>query len=179
MNASRPALKQFGDLTPADFESTPVWVHCHIIDYDEPWHDDTDEETFRPWLGTLPVDPAMAIFLVSAEFEFADGGRCLGFVSPAQATGDVASFQPHIFVHGRRFAFWGGMFAIPAAEREALYAAADRPASAIFPLRFSGKPGLAVDVVAGTLNGFYSRPRGEVICSIVPDNNEMQRASHG
>ena len=54
---SPPTLKQFGDLSPLDFDASPVWVQCHIIDYDEPWYDDTDEETFRPWDRALPVDP--------------------------------------------------------------------------------------------------------------------------
>ncbi len=57
-------LKQIQNLRPDDFEEHPVWVLCHIIDYDEPWYDDTDEETFRPWDGPLPVNPSFATFLV-------------------------------------------------------------------------------------------------------------------
>jgi len=53
----RTHLKQAGDLVAANFEAHPVWVSCHVVDYDEPWYDDTDEETFRPWLGALPLDP--------------------------------------------------------------------------------------------------------------------------
>jgi hypothetical protein len=179
MKHSRPVLKQFGDITLVDLDRTPVWVHCHVVDYDEPWYGDTDEETFRPWLGSLPIDPSQAIFLVSADFVPANGGRYRGFVSPAQVTDDVASLQPHVFIQDRRFAFWGGMFAIPAVERDALYAMAGRAPNAIFPLRFSGRSGLAIGVVSGTLNGFYSRPRDHVICSIVPDNDEIQRTRQG
>lgn len=54
----KPLLRQFGDLTPADFKAHPVWVNCHVIDYDESWYEETDEETFRPWLKSTPVDPA-------------------------------------------------------------------------------------------------------------------------
>jgi hypothetical protein len=43
-----PILSQFGDLTSEDFDRDPVWVGCHTVDADEPWIDDTDEETFRP-----------------------------------------------------------------------------------------------------------------------------------
>jgi len=35
----KPLLRQFGDFTPADFEAHPVWVNCHVIDYDEPWYE--------------------------------------------------------------------------------------------------------------------------------------------
>jgi hypothetical protein len=67
------------------------------------------------------------------------------------------------------------MFAIPAAERDALYAAAGRAASAVFPVTFAGQPGLAAGVVSGTLNGFYSRPGETVICSITMSGSERSR----
>lgn len=47
----KPELKQFGDLTHEDFDRHPVWIGCHVADYDELWYEDTDEETFRPWTG--------------------------------------------------------------------------------------------------------------------------------
>jgi hypothetical protein len=31
-----------------DLITHPVWVSCHSVDYDEPWYDGTNEETFRP-----------------------------------------------------------------------------------------------------------------------------------
>ena len=43
---------------PDDFATHPVWVSCHSVDYDEPWYDGTDEETFRPWLSEIPVADA-------------------------------------------------------------------------------------------------------------------------
>ena len=49
--ASKPVLKQFGDLTPGDFAKHSVWASVHTLDYDESWYDDTDEEIFRPWIG--------------------------------------------------------------------------------------------------------------------------------
>ena len=63
----RPELKQFSDLTPSDFERHPIWVDCHVVDYDEPWYDDTDEETYRPWAGPLPVEIGSSV-LVRADF---------------------------------------------------------------------------------------------------------------
>ena len=79
---ARPILKQFGDLTPADFKQYPIWVSVHSLGYGEEWYDETDEETFRPWLGERPVG-AQEMFLVSARFTFADGTEYDGFVTPA------------------------------------------------------------------------------------------------
>jgi hypothetical protein len=44
------------------------------VDNDEPWYDDTDEETFRPWLSEIPV-AADEMYLVACEFMMADGSR--------------------------------------------------------------------------------------------------------
>ena len=63
---NRPMLGQFADLTATDFETSPVWIACSSVDDDEPWYDDTDEETFRPRLGPLPADPSEGMLLVDA-----------------------------------------------------------------------------------------------------------------
>ena len=49
----KPELKSSGELSQVDFVRHPVWTNCHVADYDEPWYDDTDEETFRPFFGGL------------------------------------------------------------------------------------------------------------------------------
>ena len=77
-----PELRQFGDLSPADFDRHPVWVNCHGADDGEPWYEETDEETFRPWTGALPVSQADGMFLVRAQLELRDGGRFRGFITP-------------------------------------------------------------------------------------------------
>jgi hypothetical protein len=69
LSKPKPELKQFGDLTPADFERHPVWIACHTEDFAEPWFNETDEETFRPWTGPLPVGPSDGMLLVRATFE--------------------------------------------------------------------------------------------------------------
>jgi hypothetical protein len=70
-----PELKQFGDFDIEDLERHPVWIGCHTADYGKPWYEDTDEETFRPYRGKLPADPADGMFLVRAVFVLRDGGR--------------------------------------------------------------------------------------------------------
>lgn len=152
---STPELKQFGDLVPTDFERHPVWIGCHIADYDEPWHDETDEETFRPWAGPLPAGPSDGMLLVRATVQLPDGTVFPGFVTPADDEGDIGTQQPQIFVGGRRFAFWGGGVGVPLEERQAFYAALGKPLEAVFPLRFTAAPGLTLGIATGEVLGFY------------------------
>ncbi len=153
----KPALKQFGELTLDDFDRHPVWVSCHVIDYDEPWYEETDEETFRPWIGSLPVDPAETMFLVRAEFRTANGRALEGFLTPSEDE-NLGQQQPQVFISSRRFGFWGGMFGVPATERAAFYEALGFRSEEIFPIAYSASPNLAAGVIAGTLGGFYRMP---------------------
>lgn len=161
---TKPLLKQFGDLRPADFEAHPVWIHCHVIDYDEPWYDETDEETFRPRVGSLPADPHETILLVSASFQLRDGTRLKGFVTPVSeddALGtpdDLGSLQPAVFlpVSGRIRQFWGGVREESEAERSQFYAALGKSLDNVFPIRFMAESGLTAGVAAGTIPGFCS-----------------------
>ena len=154
-----PELKQFGDLSPADFDRNPVWVSCHGTDDEEPWYDETNEETFRPWTGALPVSQADGMFLVRALFELRDGTGLKGFVTPAFRETDLGVLLPHMFVGERSFRFWGGMFGVRADERLALYSALGKDADDVFPLRFEAEPGLATGATAGEIKGFYRGSR--------------------
>ncbi|HSF05570.1 MAG TPA: hypothetical protein VLG10_07230 [Methylomirabilota bacterium] len=157
-----PEMKQFGDLVPSDFERHPVWIGCHTADYDEPWYDETDEETFRPWNGPLPAGPSEGMLLVRAAVQLADGTAVPGFVTPALDEDDLGTQQPQIFVGGRRFGFWGGVVGVPSQDRQAFYAALGKPPEAVFPLRFAAEPGLTTGVVTGEVVGFYRLEGDEV-----------------
>jgi hypothetical protein len=158
----RPQLVQFGDLTPAHFAAHPAWIQCHVVDYDEPWHDETDEETFRPWTGPLPAGPEEGILLVAADLTLADGTSLKGFLTPAfPDAGDdpvlLGTIQPQIFLpSGRRESFWDGMFARSAADRARLYAELGRTAERVFPIRFRAKAGLTTGLASGEIAGFYA-----------------------
>ena len=152
-----PELKQFGELIPGDFERHPVWIGCHTADYGEPWYEETDEETFRPWAGALPAAPTEGMLLVRTVIELRDGSRYPGFVTPAIDEGDLGTQQPQVFVGDRRFGFWGGMFGVPIEERRTFYDALRRTSDAVFPLKFTVEPGLATGVTAGQVQGFYQR----------------------
>jgi len=161
----RPTLKQFGDLTPEDFRQHPIWVSVHTLDYDEDWYDDTDEETFRPWLGDRPVG-GEEMFLVSARLSFADGAEFEGFVTPAisyEGLRSMGSLQPQVFApSGQRFAFWHGMFRQTEFETRFYQNFAKSPEQ-VFPIRFQALPGLTSSVAAGAIPGFMSIPRGEEV----------------
>jgi hypothetical protein len=158
--SERPVLKQFADVTD-DFEVHPVWVSCRIIDYSEAWYDDTDEETFRPWLGKIPV-AADEMYLVACEFTMADGSRHQGFATPGLDPNDIGVIQPQIFSYsGKRHAFWLGMF--PRQEAiDAFYIDFTNGASSNFPAKFSALPGLTTAYCSGTIEGFMAVSGREV-----------------
>lgn len=161
---TRPLLRQFGELTAESFDAHPVWVQCHVIDYDEPWHDDTDEETFRPWDGVLPVDPSHAIFLVAAQIVFAYGSTHPGFLTPSDASGDVASLQPHVFVGGEVFGFWGGAPGVPEVARVNFYRAAGE-AARVMPISCSASSSLAGGILSCRIAGFYRYAQDQsIVC---------------
>lgn len=158
---TKPELRQFGALKPEDFERHAVWVQSHTIDHDEPWYAQTDEETFRPWIGALPVEPQHAMFLVRARFSLADRTSLTGFFTPS-ATRDLGALQPSVFTaSGQRIAFWLGMFP-RTEEREAAYRALGKTASQVFPVHFAADGQLSGGITSGALEGFYSIPDGKV-----------------
>lgn len=150
-----PELKQFSDLKPGDFARHPVWIGCHTADYDEPWYDETDEETFRPWTGTLPVGADEGMLLVRAILETKDGTQYGGFVTPAMAENELGTQQPQIFVGEQRFQFWGGILGVSEVQRREFYAALSKSAEEVFPLKFNAVTGLTRGFASGQIDGFY------------------------
>ena len=164
-----PLLKQFGDLRPSDFEQHPVWVSCHVIDYDEPWYDQTDEETFRAWTGHLPVDPSETMFLVRATLTATDGTRYSGFVTPQHAGGpaDLATMQPQLFSEsGKLIGFWCGMFEPDARTKAQIYSELNTDAKRLFPIRFAADAKLANGQVAGEIPGFCYLKKDKVVVTV-------------
>lgn len=162
---TRPAfVKQFAELTEQDFVAHPVWVAVHGMDEEEDWYDDCDEESFRPWPGSLPVGPEEGMLLVRAQFTLADGTPLGGFITP-QSAGKALSLgvvQPQIFTPTGLQSFWGGMFPCPASERASFYKNMDKTENQIFPIAFSADLALASGQVAGTIDGFYALEKGQV-----------------
>jgi hypothetical protein len=157
----QPELKQFGTLTQADFERFPVWANVHSHDYNESWYDESDEETFRPWSGELPVDPDLGMFLVRAQIRLVDGTQVIGFLTPAVGSGKVSEnelgvVQPYLFSEsGPLVTFWGGMFGFTDEAKKSAYDLLGRNANQIFPIKFRAEDGLAKGKQAGEIRGFY------------------------
>jgi hypothetical protein len=163
-----PNLVQFGNLMPAHFESNPVWASCHSFDHDEPWYDQTDEETFRPWTGETPVDDSTGLFLVAARLMLADGSVLPGFVTPVaeNSSGDLALglVQPQLFLpSGKCVGFWLGMFGDPTAAATALYEALGKPAASVFPVQVIVAPEHWLNPSPVEINGFYTVPDGKTV----------------
>lgn len=152
----KPLLKQYMQLTPLDFVQHPVWIGVHGRDEEQPWYEDTDEETFRPWDGPLPAPPAEGMLLVQASFMFADGTVESGYVTP-QPVGDKPDFgimQPTVFSPAGRHYFYCG-HCPPADEfKQAFYRAFGKSDREIFPIRFTANPRLTSGQSSGTLEGF-------------------------
>ncbi len=160
-----PELKQFGELDPEDFQHHPVWIGCHTADYGQPWYEDTDEETFRPYKKKLPADAGEGMLLVKAVIELKDGSRYPGFVSPGV---DLGTQQPQIFFDDRHFGFWGGMPGVSERSQQELYAALRKTPDSIFPLRFKAEAGLTTDEIEGQIEGFYKKSRDGIHISFTP-----------
>jgi hypothetical protein len=162
MKNGRPILKQFGDLSPSDFNDYPIWVQSHIIDYGESWYDSTDEETFRPWIDTTPVSPDFAMFLIKANLKLSNGEIFSGFITPCLETkynneNDLGLIQPQIFTKtGKRICFWTGRFPIDKSEIDKFYQQLDKTSDQIFPIDFYANEGLSNGVISGKINGFLT-----------------------
>lgn len=160
---SRPTLLQYGDLTAEHFAQHPVWVAVHSADYDEPWYDDADEETFRPWDGGLPVKPDEGLFLACAKLVLADGTVLAGFATPApvatpDGAPDLGLMQPQVFLpDGSRRSFWQGIRPVDSNDHARFYAVLGRDAKDVFPLVFELDKGLASGCTGGEIRGFYYR----------------------
>jgi hypothetical protein len=139
-------------LRQSDFETYPVWVNCHVEDYDEPWYDDTDEETFRPWTKELPVSPNETMYLVSASFELNDKTTLKGFLTPDfENKGDNAlgHIQPNLLTDNGPVGFWTGMFPIDEERRKEIYKQTNKTPDQLFPINLRGLPALPAAALRG------------------------------
>lgn len=161
----KPLLKQYKHLTAADFKKHPVWAACHSVDYDQPWFDDTDEETFRPWKRSKPWEPEFGMALVRATLTLADGRKLPGFITP-QHKGeplDLGIVQPEIFLpSGKRASFYIGMGKDPKNNKR-VYAELGKDSKAIFPIKFAAEKKLSKGQITGAIPGFVWQPKNRML----------------
>lgn len=155
---SSPVLKQFGDLSPRDFADHRVWVACHVEDYDEPWYEGTDEETFRPWSGPLPVERSEDMLLVSAEARLNDGSAMEGFLTPSPEPQDLGAAQPHLFLGDLATGFWGGIAGIPVTLVRTFFDRIERSPEDVFPITFRVHDDLVIGGIDITVPGWVPPP---------------------
>ncbi len=168
VNSAKPILRQIADLCPRDFEQHPIWVSCHIVDYDEPWYDETDEETFRPWDKEIPVNPTET-FLVKATISLADGTEIPGFVTPQSPTESggkpyLGTLQPRMFLPDGNIAiFWYGIVSPTDEEIRQFYTVLSKNQQEVFPAKFKAVGNLATGITAGVIPGFCTMGANESI----------------
>lgn len=86
-----PLLKDQALLTAIDFDLYPVWVRAQDYDRDEPWHSETTEQTYRPWNGSLPFEPAsqFPFVFLAAFFRLSSGESYRGYFQPTTEEWDA------------------------------------------------------------------------------------------
>lgn len=162
---TKPLLVQFLDLTASDFAKHAVWVSCHIADYEEPWYEETDEETFRPWLGPLPVVPSNDTYIARGLCRLSNGVILKGFLFTSNGL-EISDIQPHVFLpSGKFWRFWEGMVASSSADKQEFYSQLKLNHDEIFPITAIISPGLSTGTQQIVIAGFYSQREGQVIIS--------------
>jgi hypothetical protein len=177
-----PGVRQSSTLSPAEFDECPVWMQVPFADKSKPWY---LQYAFRPWTGSLPVDPAKVPVIIAATFVLRDGREYPGCVrpipenwadvvppptklpgvsiqatSPRERSGDslearIEVQRPNIFLFGERVSFWCGPRSDCETVRPRFYKALGKSPDDIFPIRFQCTAGLATGIVSGEVQGFY------------------------
>ncbi len=183
-------MKQINNLVEADFKRRPAWIGVHNFDSGAPWYEDSDEETYRPWTGSLPFSSDRGILLVATTFQLADGSVYPGYSSAVPENWDVplpprtlrdgtqtnpqswsqlhggtklsilGLQQPTIFINGRTC-----NFSLRPKERKhtlaEFYVAFQREPRDIFPVHFHADATLTTRICDGQLDGLFSFPLRE------------------
>lgn len=159
-------MKQYADLRPDDFDRHPVWIACHTADYNEEWYDETDEETFRPYTGSLPVT-AKEMYLVRCTFKLSDHSTMVGFATPADAKNAWDLIQPQIFLPGGQWVgVWFGMFPPQNAVKQ-FCESFGKEKESIFPIHFAADEGLTSAVCSGEISGLMKS--GEPVFEVLSE----------
>jgi hypothetical protein len=142
-------------LTLADLRAHPVWEFA----LDEEGEEGQDETTVRPYPHAGEVDPSEGLFVVAADFRFANGASAAGYVyvTALEERDDMSSVQPVVVTADGQVGFWFGMIE-PAPEHiAASYQRLGKSGAAkVFPLAFTSVPPLANGPVKGQVPGFMS-----------------------
>jgi hypothetical protein len=181
-------MKQEVDLTADDLLRHPVWIGVHNFDIDQPWCEQADETTVRPWTGDLPFNEDRGMAIISAEFRLADGSAYSGYCHVISKNWDTPEIPigriegrkgaalswsemhggetlskillqtPVIFVGDRSFDFQLRTEVLRKDQVREFFTSIGKRPNDVFPIEFSGRPGLASAISSGEIDGFYSFP---------------------
>ena len=159
----KPVIKSYADLTPADFEASPVWINCHVADEAEDWYDETVEDDYRP-AGRRPSfvnDDNM--YVVKATATLSDGTRLPAFLNLIPMFDGPDAVDAGVFTPDGR-----GVDMDPSTSgwgrgiRKRKLDALGRPARAIFPMRVApDDPALPVVTVVDWFAKRIEWPAGD------------------
>ena len=184
----RPEMKRESELTASDFVRSPVWVGVHNFDVDQPWYEEADEETVRPWFGKIPFNEGRGTAIIAAQFKLADGSIFAGYChtvtanwdDPEIAVGETGGSQkralswskmhggnpssvillqsPVMFAENCSFDFQLRIGQLRERQIEDFFSVLKRKPNDVFPIKFSGQVGIASGIISGTIEGFFSFP---------------------
>lgn len=125
-------------------------MSVHGLDDGEDWYEEADEETVRPWQGSMPVDPDDGNFLIAAVFRLASGETANGFYTPSSTEHDDLSWtQPRMFTpRDQQMLFWLGMFLEPDPKK------LEQFRQPVFPISFEAVEGLCLNQSKRQITGF-------------------------
>ena len=184
----RPEMKRECDLAVADFVRCPVWIGVHNFDVDQPWYEEADEETVRPWTGKIPFNERRGSAIITAQFKLADGSVYAGYCHAVPANWDAPEItagrnrgnqqralswsemhggnpsslillqNPVLFVADRSFDFQLRTRELRERQVQDFFALLQKKPSDVFPIQFNGTDGLASGIISSTIEGFFSFP---------------------
>ncbi len=160
---TKPIFRNYDDIGPSELASFPVWVCCHLTDYDEPWYEDVDDEAYRAWTDTSPIGKD-TVAIVAASFRTNTGTLLHGFIETwGDSSGNtVLDLKPTIFdADGQRISFWhGATYQFGTDHLDDSIARFERllggPMADQFPVHVDVKPNVIGVVLAEKFPGFAS-----------------------
>lgn len=148
---NRQVRKQVYDLIDEDFDIFPVWEFC----LDEAGEENQDEATVRPYTGPIPLDSLSGMFVMKAEFTFANRQRARGYVySPVQGDRSIGTLQPTVITASGQVSFWHGMIKPKRERLDEFYTMLNMNADSVFPLAFESLIDVLDYDVSGIVDGY-------------------------
>ena len=153
--------KQVYELTLLDIKEFPVWEFA----LDEEDEEGQDEATVRPFEFTPPLDPNEGMFIVQAEFVFADGTEMKGYLTPSSER-KIGYVQPIIIADNNQIGFWHGIQKPSKDEISSYYKSFNKSSVEVFPITYKSVVELTDGIIEGVIDGFMYYSKNMKVTSI-------------